>query len=84
MPGRPSLLPLYVLLLLVFSAPARAEFPYPKCGGPLAPSCTDPTDFASYLFLPPTVPPTVPPHAEPVTPRAPAPPPAPGGRAKSI
>ncbi|MCC6763419.1 MAG: VCBS repeat-containing protein [Deltaproteobacteria bacterium] len=55
------------LLVAVLLAPldARAEFPYPKCGGPLAASCTDPTDFASYLFLPTTVPPTVPSDLDP-------------------
>ncbi|MEB2285259.1 MAG: FG-GAP-like repeat-containing protein [Myxococcales bacterium] len=44
---------------------ARAEFPYPQCGGPLAPSCSDPADYASYLFLPATVPPTIPPDLDP-------------------
>ena len=51
---------LLVVVLLVLPALARAEFPYPTCGGPLAPACTDPTDFASYMFLPTTNPPTIP------------------------
>ena len=49
-------------LALILAAPAlaRAEFPYPTCGGPLAPACTDPADYESYLFLPTTDPPTIP------------------------
>jgi hypothetical protein len=31
---------------------ARAEVPYPSC---LLPVCSDPTDYAAYLFLPPGV-----------------------------
>ena len=45
---------------LVLTSVAHAEFPYPTCGGSLAPSCTDPADFESYLFLPTTTPPTIP------------------------
>ncbi len=47
-------------VVLAITSVARAEFPYPKCGGPLAPGCTDPTDYESYLFLPTTDPPTIP------------------------
>jgi hypothetical protein len=49
-----------VAVLWLVPVLARAEFPYPTCGGPLAPTCTDPVDFASYLFLPTTVPPMIP------------------------
>jgi hypothetical protein len=49
----------FALLALVPSL-ARAEFPYPKCGGPQAPSCTNVVDYQSYLFLPTTDPPTIP------------------------
>lgn len=57
----------YALVVAALLAPlaARAEFPYPECGGPLAASCSDPTDFASYLFLPTTAPPTVPSDLDP-------------------
>ena len=51
---------LSALLLLLAPALARAEFPYPTCGGPLAPACTNPADYESYLFLPTTDPPTIP------------------------
>ncbi len=56
-----------LVLALVLAVPlvARAEFPYPACGGPLAAGCTDPADYGSYLFLPTTVPPTVPPDLDP-------------------
>ena len=40
---------LSALLLLLAPALARAEFPYPTCGGPLAPACTNPADYESYL-----------------------------------
>ncbi len=53
-------LPLAALILLAPMV-ARAEFPYPTCGGPLASACTNPGDYESYLFLPTTVPPTIPP-----------------------
>jgi hypothetical protein len=57
----PKRFPLAVLsLLLAAPMSARAEFPYPTCGGPLAPACTNPADYASYLFLPTTNPPTIP------------------------
>lgn len=46
--------------VLLFRGPARAEFPYPTCGGPQAPTCTNPADYQSYLFLPTTMPPTIP------------------------
>jgi hypothetical protein len=49
-----------LFLLLVAPMTVRAEFPYPTCGGPLAPGCTDPADYESYLFLPTTNPPTIP------------------------
>src|SRR5213594_1037396 len=51
---------LSALLLLLAPALARAEFPYPACGGSLAPACTNPADYQSYLFLPTTDPPTIP------------------------
>jgi hypothetical protein len=60
MSQRPLFAVLAVTVALAGTAPARAEFPYPKCGGPLAPTCTDPADYESYLFLPTTNPPTIP------------------------
>ena len=45
-----------VALVAVLASFARAEFPYPKCGGPLASGCTDPADYergkapALYVF----------------------------------
>ena len=54
-------IPLAALLWCVVGvAVAHAEFPYPTCGGAQAPSCTDPSDYESYLFLPTTNPPTIP------------------------
>ncbi len=38
--------------LVVAASAARAEMPFPTCLGPV---CTDPTDYASYLFLAPGV-----------------------------
>jgi len=52
-------LAVFALLALVPTL-ARAEFPYPTCGGPQAPSCTNVVDYQSYLFLPTTDPPTLP------------------------
>ncbi|MDJ0789579.1 MAG: S8 family serine peptidase, partial [Myxococcota bacterium] len=56
MPTRPLLLsrpsPWLPLCLLLLAAPAASEVPFPACQ---APACTDPADFASYLFLPPGV-----------------------------
>lgn len=40
------------LFVLVAAPPALAEVPYPACQ---APACTDPADYASYLFLAPGV-----------------------------
>src|SRR5262249_10707456 len=51
---------LSALLLLLVPVLARAEFPYPTCGGPLPPSRPNPADYESYLFLPTTMPPTIP------------------------
>lgn len=51
---------LFGLFSLGIAVSALAEFPYPTCGGALAPSCTDPADYQSYLFLPTTDPPTIP------------------------
>jgi hypothetical protein len=51
---------LLAVVLLLVPALAPAEFPYPTCGGPLAPGCADPADYPSYLFLPTTIPPTIP------------------------
>jgi len=54
-------IPLAALLWCVVGAGvARAEFPYPTCGGAQAPGCTDAADYESYLFLPTTNPPTIP------------------------
>jgi hypothetical protein len=54
-------IPLSALLVLaLLPTRSHAEFPFPTCGGPLAPSCTDPADYESYLFLPTTNPPTIP------------------------
>ena len=39
------------LALVAVAATARAEVPFPSCTFP----CIDPTDYASYLFLPPGV-----------------------------
>src|ERR1700752_1165193 len=50
----------FLLLALLLPGAARAEFPYPTCGGPLAPGCVGPADYESYLFLPTTMPPTIP------------------------
>ncbi len=52
--------PLVAIAVVLFAATARAEFPYPTCGGPQAPGCTNPADYQSYLFLPTTDPPTIP------------------------
>ncbi len=49
-----------VALTFAIVAAARAEFPYPTCGGAQAPGCSDPTDYQAYLFLPTTNPPTIP------------------------
>ncbi|MCC6640255.1 MAG: S8 family serine peptidase, partial [Deltaproteobacteria bacterium] len=40
------------IFVLVAAPPALAEVPYPACQ---APACTDPADYASYLFLAPGV-----------------------------
>ena len=40
----------FLLLALLAAAPARAEVPYPACQPP---ACTNPADYASYLFLTP-------------------------------
>ncbi len=49
-----------LLWFVVGAAVARAEFPYPTCGGAQAPGCTNPADYESYLFLPTAMPPTIP------------------------
>ena len=46
------LLALLALLALLTAPPARAEVPYPACQPP---ACTNPADYASYLFLAPGV-----------------------------
>ena len=43
---------LLAALVLLWTGAARAEVPYPSC---LLPVCSDPTDYAAYLFLPPGV-----------------------------
>lgn len=40
------------VVLVSAPPPASAEYPYPKC---VAPACSDPSDYASYLFLAPGV-----------------------------
>lgn len=50
--GRFAHAALLASLLLVPLAPASAEYPYPSCG---APGCSNPSDYASYLFLAPGV-----------------------------
>ena len=47
-----SLVPVFLVAVSLSGPDARAEIPYPAC---LLPVCTDPYDYAAYLFLPPGV-----------------------------